>query len=420
MLRAMRPAMGYRPRNLLLLLMASAMLSIGCSAEPAPKKSEQDAGTKRQSASQTEAEAATDGRVREDASAGGAGGSNPSPRDAAADSGRRSDADDDAGDERSDAGKDASTARCNVEVAAPTTPTIWLLIDASGSMLNPLNSSSDKSRWNALRDALLDAANGPIKRFEHEVQWGLLLFDGPSPGGGAQPLPDGGVLIFTPAETCPRVVSLPAQLDNHTQIAATYMTLPLGGSTPTDRAFQALLSQLPSDPNALTRTSIVLATDGEPNDFCTSQDPIFTPPDVRPLVIEGVTRAATLKIKTYVISLAGEDPNLMTHLTEVAAAGKTGKAPFVPDDQAALSDAIAEIVGPNPRCEIPLASNIDSAASCQGSVQIDGQAIACDMPDGYSIHASVLRLSGKACDEYKASPTKLSVAFPCDALEAEP
>lgn len=109
----------------------------------------------------------------------------------------------------------------------------------------------------------------------------------------------------------------------------------------------------------------------------------------------------------------------MTHLGDVAKAGNTGKATFVPSDQAALAAAISDIVGPDPRCEIPLLSSVSAARSCSGSVHIDGKAIACNTADGYAIHDSKLRLSGSACDKYKSSPSKLRVALPCDAVKTK-
>jgi hypothetical protein len=42
-------------------------------------------------------------------------------------------------------------------------PTIWLMIDGSGSMRSPLSQSDPGSRWNALRRVLMDPQSGVVR-----------------------------------------------------------------------------------------------------------------------------------------------------------------------------------------------------------------------------------------------------------------
>jgi hypothetical protein len=135
-------------------------------------------------------------------------------------------------------------------------------------------------------------------------------------------------------------------------------------------------------------------------------------------VIDAVAGAAARGVKTYVVNLAAEDMLLTQHLQNVAQAGDTGEAPFAPSDQAALVQALDQIVGTNTSCDVLLAQAIDEAASCRGTVQIGGEAIACNTPDGYVVvDGSLLRLSGAACTRYKEKQTELQVSIPCTSVK---
>lgn len=322
----------------------------GASSETTNANRERDGGTKRMS-QRDAGRSVADGDGGLDAGSGkDAGRSRDAGRasDAAADSGVVSAVDGGNRDpDELDGGPGQSEPCLDASTAHP--PTIWLLIDGSGSMLSPLG---DKTRWAAIRESLLDEANGLIKRFEGRVQWGLFMYDGPSVGG-AVVLPDGGVLMVEPATTCPRVVQVEAKLDNYTAISSVFNAQPLGGSTPTHKALALLLEQLPSDPQDRSRTSIVFATDGEPNDFCQDAGAFPPPLDVRPLVVDAVAQAAALSVKTYVINLAADDMLLTEHLEQVARAGGTNKPPFTPGDQPALTAALSNIVDMSSGCKQP-------------------------------------------------------------------
>jgi hypothetical protein len=327
------------------------------SSETTSASSERDGGTRRTSQRDERSDAGGDsGRPAADSDGGmdarrgmDAGRTRDAGFDAATGSGV------DGGDRDPDeldggpSGNSGNSGPCpDASTAHP--PTIWLLIDGSGSMLSPLGA---KTRWAAIRESLLDPTNGLIKRFEGRVQWGLFMYDGPSVNGGALVLPDGGVLMVEPATTCPRVVTVEAKLDNYAAISSVFTAQPLGGSTPTHKALELLLEQLPSEPQARSRTSIVFATDGEPNDFCQDAGAFPPPLDVRPIVVDAVARAAALSVKTYVVNLAADDMLLTEHLEQVAQAGGTSKPPFTPGDQPALTAALSNIVDMSSGCKQP-------------------------------------------------------------------
>jgi hypothetical protein len=321
--------------------------------------------------------------------------------------------------------KEGQCARQNV-VTSRVVPKIWLVLDGSGSMVNPLGMNGDKSRWVALKEALMDPAAGVVKSLEHEVEWGMVLYDGPSPGGGATVLPDGGIAMFStpPADTCPRVFTVEPKKDNYADIMAMYTPDPLGGSTPTDKALNVVVSHLedqsgPVLDGRVNPTIVVLATDGEPNDFCSMGGGFFQPPaDVRPNVVAAVTQLLDMNIKTYVVSLAGDDMNLTAHLNDVAMAGGTGKAPFLPSSKDELVQAFKEIIGPETACEVVLNGMVKPGIECMGTIRINGSPLPCNDPNGWALKdPSTVAIQGTACDSYKADLSAILEAdFPCEAI----
>ena len=321
------------------------------------------------------------------------------------------------------AGRQVATAR--------VVPKIWLVIDGSGSMLNPLSAMSEQTRWAALYDALMNADGGIVKSLEKEVEWGVVLYDGPSPGGNPNVmLPDGGVRMLPPADTCPRVITVEPKKEAFTDISAVVGVDPLGGSTPTDKALNVVVNHLDDMSGQVldmrvNPTIVVLATDGEPNDFCGGgmQQGGFLgfpmPVDVRPQVIAAVEQLASMSIKTYVISLAGEDMNLTAHLNEVAAAGGTGLAPFFPTTKDTLVQAFKDIIGPPTACDVVLNGSVKAGLECMGSIKINGTALPCGDPNGWALKdPSTVVIQGTACESYKNDLNAfLEADFPCELID---
>jgi len=316
-------------------------------------------------------------------------------------------------------------------VTARVVPTIWLVIDGSGSMLNPLSAmGGEQTRWSALHDALMNPDTGVVKSLEKEVEWGVVLYDGPSPGGNPNVmLPDGGVRMLPPAETCPRVLTVEPKKEAFTEISTIVTVDPLGGSTPTDKALNVVVNHLDDmSGQALdTRvypTIVVLATDGEPNDFCGGgmQGGFLgfpMPVDVRPQVISAVEQLASMSVKTYVISLAGEDMNLTEHLNAVAAAGDTGLPPFFPTTKDTLVQAFKDIIGPPTACDVVLNGAVKAGLECMGSIKINGNALPCNDANGWMLKdPSTVVIQGTACESYKNDLSAvLEADFPCELID---
>jgi hypothetical protein len=313
--------------------------------------------------------------------------------------------------------KDGQCARQDVTTMR-IVPTIWLVLDGSGSMVDMLG---DKSRFDALKESLMDPTNGVVKSLEHDVKWGMVMYDGPVPGNFPTILPDGGTAMFSsgPAMTCPRLVTVEPKKDNYMDISAMYPPDPLGGSTPTDKALQAVISHLPNGGQGpvldgmISPTIVVLATDGAPNDFCSMA---FPPVDVQPLVIDAVKMLTGVGIKTYVISLAGDDMMLTQHLINVAQAGNTGKAPFIPMNKDQLVQTFKDIIGPGVACDVVLTGKVKPGLECMGTLQINAKTLTCNT-DWKLKDSSTITIMGDACTQYKNDMAAvLHADFPCEVL----
>jgi hypothetical protein len=101
-------------------------------------------------------------------------------------------------------------------------PTVILIIDQSSSMEESFGSDT---RWNTLRDFLLESPDGLIADLQSQVRFGLAMYSAES--GGANPEPIG---------ECPMVTSVAPALDNFDAIEAVYAGAEPIEDTPTGDA----------------------------------------------------------------------------------------------------------------------------------------------------------------------------------------
>jgi Mg-chelatase subunit ChlD len=302
-------------------------------------------------------------------------------------------------------------------------PVIWLVVDGSGSMADPLEPGL--TRWDALHDALFGPSS-LIAELESEVRWGMMIYDGTLPGAAALALPDGGPATGTPPTECVRLSRVDPKLANGAGLLSAYPALAPGGSTPTHHALQAILdaTAMPAAPiaDAVGGDLVVLATDGAPNDFCGTTEGSFAPLPVDGRVIELVEALDARGTQTYVLSLAPQDQVLQAHLTEVARAGNTGRPPVAAKNASELRDAVRALRGPALGCEFWLDGEVALGMQCQIQVALAGKPLSCSGDDGFTFpDARTLRLTGPACDAYRASAqAELRVDFPCDVFEPNP
>jgi hypothetical protein len=314
------------------------------------------------------------------------------------------------------------------------TPQIMFVIDGSGSMCESFGGST---RWNSLRAALLAADTGLIPRLQATAEFGLLVYDGTidpflAIGAIGTPSPQcaGMYLEQKAMGECPGLVSVPVALNNSPAIDMAYPMTELGGSTPTDKAMNRAIDDLiairPTNPDATVKPQyVILATDGAPNDICVGGvggDGMAQ----KQGVIAAVDRGAMNSISTFVVSLAGGDANLQTHLDEVARHGDPMNMmarTYTPESPEELVTQLAALVGGAVGCDITLNGMVQAGRECSGTVTMNGVELPCcadgmcagDPPTGWRLKdPSTIELVGNTClDFLTASSAQLTAGFPC-------
>jgi len=284
-------------------------------------------------------------------------------------------------------------------------PTVILIVDQSGSMDQDFG--GDGSRWNVLRDFLLEQPDGLIDDLQSQVSFGLAMYSARSDDNGQ---PDG---------ECPLVTTVAPALDNFAAIEAAYRAAEPIDDTPTGDSIEKILADLNlgTDPDAMVSPTVfVLATDGEP-DRCEELDPQTDA--AKDEAIAAVQHAFTLGVRTFVISVGNEVG--ADHQQAIANAG-LGRTPGDPDaeywvagDDQSLRDALRQVVGSQLGCEVALEGEVKGGDACSGRVVLNGTTLECGDADGWElVDPSHIKLLGSACDDLKASDDLvLEVKFPC-------
>lgn len=337
-------------------------------------------------------------------------------------------------------GPDDMCAQVRVHTSR-STPQILFVVDGSGSMCENFGGGT---RWRSLRTALLEPATGLIPRLQSTVEFGLLLYDGTidpflallAVGGSPNPICAGAYLEQKAAGECPGLIGVPIAPNNSPAIDAAFPPTELGGSTPTDRAMMRAVDDLiaarPTNPDEERKPQyIILATDGQPNDICVGGVGGDGAPQ-KMGVIQQVDRAAAEGIKTFVVSLAGNDAGLQAHLDEVARHGDPMNpmartySPATPEE---LVTALAALVGGAVGCDITLNGMVTVGQECRGTVTMNGVDIPCceggncqgTPPSGWSLKdPSTIELVGNSCLDFLTSTSAtLDARFPCGLFVVE-
>lgn len=317
--------------------------------------------------------------------------------------------------------------------AKPIIPTVWLLIDGSNSMNDLL--TPEITRWKALRGAVVDPG-GIIPELQVSVRFGLILFSGQlrplcnpmahinracgcnlgyedaccSPACGAE---DTSGIDYCKPEL--HIVD-PAPA-NGAAVTAAYFPNPIGGWTPTDRALEHVVQQLPahmaSDPTSPVYA--VLATDGAPNDICEIDDREGEA-RVENRVLSAVRAGVDQGMRLFVISLAGQDQKLQAHVEKVAALAKPPTKPLVPASKQQLIDALRSIVT-DATCQVSLDGEVVMGEECSGQVLLNGMPLPCNGEHGWKLtDPSTIRLTGDACAAFGRTESTVTAEFPCNAF----
>ena len=338
-------------------------------------------------------------------------------------------------------------------VFEPRTPTVFVLVDRSGTMFD---ASGATNAWEPLRAAALEV----IQALQAEVRFGFGAFTGEI------------------GQTCPIFDTVAPELNNFPAIQGVYAPLgrPVKGETPTQLALALAKQALVADPGNGGKY-ILFVTDGEP-DYCSDGD------DICPVdsVVFHLQRLASENIKTLVLGLtttaqpvpqggleawanAGQgqpvamfsdrgSPRLLT-TTEIYDKCN-GRPPWRNDFAApgpnrdtnptlgrySTPGGNAPVYRPTSLDRMELARQLRAAfqgvKSCrfdlqgrikvnlmrqgEGTITIDGQEVPFGPPDGWHMESETeLVLEGASCARWQQPDSiHISFDFPCDAIIPPP
>lgn len=284
--------------------------------------------------------------------------------------------------------------------AKPITPTVWLVVDGSSSMNEPFDAG--RTRWQTLRSTLMDPG-GVVESLEAVARIGMVIYSGGGFGG----------------TECVQLVTVEPALDNYMTLDAQYPPQPLGMGTPTNRALDHVVTNLPVANVDMLDTDtepvyVVLATDGQPNDSCGGA--FGEDAAVRQKVIDVTTRGTQMGMNMFIISLAAGMADLQSHLELVAQATLTKTPPFVPETQAELIATFLGIVG-GATCLVSLDGKVKDGQQCLGQVLLNGNPLVCDSDNGWRLSdPSTVELTGTVCEDFRANQSQVLATFPCGVL----
>lgn len=285
-------------------------------------------------------------------------------------------------------------------VFEPTTPTVLLLVDQSGSMTEAFPGGD---RWGVLYSTLMDPTTGIVASLQSQVRFGFSLFTG-----------DGGA-------NCPQLSQVPIALDNYDAINAVYEPAGPLGETPTGDAITALLPNLIAF-NEPGPKAIVLATDGEP-DTCRQPNP----QNGQGEAIQAAQNAFAQGVSLYIISVGNEVG--AQHQQDMANAGtgkpldgSQGNSPYYPaNDQAALQSAFLEIINGVRSCKLTLNGSVDPEHAGEGHVFVDGNEVPYQDPNGWQLNSPTeIELLGAACDAIQTGNHTVTGSFGCGIIGPPP
>ncbi len=280
----------------------------------------------------------------------------------------------------------------------PTTPTVLLMIDQSGSMTEQFGNGN---RWDVLHDVLMDPNNGIVAQLQAVVRFSLALYTG-----------DGGA-------NCPQLAQVtPPALNNLGAMEAVYGPAGPLGETPTGDSITALVPGLVAfgEPGP---KAIVLATDGEPD---TCEQP--NPQNGQAEAIAAAQAAYAQGVQLYIIAVG--DQVSSQHQQQMANAGlglppdgSQGNAAYYPaNDPQALADAFDTIINGIRPCTLTLNGSIDPTKACEGTIYIDGSPIPCNDPNGWQANSPTeIELLGAACDAIQDGSHTVNGQFPCGVVQ---
>jgi hypothetical protein len=307
-------------------------------------------------------------------------------------------------------GPDADCPSVNF-TATPITPTVQLVLDQSGSMVEAYGSTD---RWNAMVNALVDPTTGVVANLESNVVFGATLYSGTSADDGT------GLQVGIPP--CPALISRPRVVNNFTSIAQMLNAADPIEDTPTAPTIDAVIADFVANPPmAGSPPIIVLATDGLP-DTCENADPRNAAEQTaaNATAVAAAQRSWTAGIPLFYLSVGDDVTNAHAQAMANAGAGldpATGTAMFYrANNPAELTAAFNSIIGGVLSCELDLDGQVDPTQGSSGMVTLNG--VPLDFgTDWELVDGDTIRLLGAACDTLMMSTNpSVTAVFPCGAV----
>jgi hypothetical protein len=294
--------------------------------------------------------------------------------------------------------------------ATKTIPTVELLLDQSGSM-NVAYGNTD--RWNAMRSALIDPANGVVSKLADQVVFGATLYSGVSAEVGGREV---GVA------PCPRLINRPRVINNAAAIRTMLMAAAPIEDTPTADSIDAVKASFAANPAAAgSPPIIVLATDGLPDTCADADPPAGRQAAANATSVAAAQRAYAAGIKLFFLFVgddaAGDHPKQMAN----AGAGKdplTGnEVPFVANNPAELAGAFNTIIGGVVSCDLKLSGRVNDSDGPRGTVTLNGNPLTYGTDWTLDADGITIRLIGDACTTLKSSANPVvDAVFACGAV----
>lgn len=289
-------------------------------------------------------------------------------------------------------GPDANCPAVNF-TPMPTTPSIGLVLDQSGSMID--NNLGNQTRYAAMRDALV-GGTGVVTQLESKAYFGASLYTC-----------DGNNLL--------EINEVPRAINNAT-VVRTLIDSKLnvrGGNTPTHSAINRMVTTFAqTPPPSGSPPVIVLATDGLPNS-CSNTGGGGQGPSV-----QAAAAAYAAGIPVYVLAINSTS----SHFQDMANAGQGHQqgqpnVPYYPVANAQdLKDAFDTIINGVISCDLSLTSSIDPAQAMSGTVVVNGMTLNYGT-DWILVNGNVIRILGGACTALKSTPNPtVNASFPCGSV----
>ena len=274
----------------------------------------------------------------------------------------------------------------------PTTPSIALVLDRSGSMNG---TDIAPNRFDAMETALI-GTTGVVTQLETKAYFGSQLY-----------FCNGTATNFT---------TIPRALTNAAAIRASLQAAVPGGGTPTAPALVEARTQfMANPPPAGSPPVIVVATDGQPNACQGNLGQAFYDQESE----NAAGAAFTAGFPVYVLALGDSATVNNPHFQRLAnrGQGSTTNVTYYPvTNAAALQAAFQAIINGVISCDLSLTSSIDAAQAMNGTLTVNGVTLMYGT-DWVLVGGNVIRVQGAACNSLKASanPT-VQATFPCGAV----